>query len=76
MSALIVIALLLVAAGATAVGFTTDPAAQAITLSVFGLLLAALFFILQAPDVSLAQLAIGSAVVPLMVMLTVRRTRR
>jgi uncharacterized MnhB-related membrane protein len=76
MTVLIVFALLLVAAGATAVVCTAEPEAQAVTLSVFGLLLTVLFFVLQAPDVALAQLAVGAAVVPLMVLLTARRTRR
>jgi uncharacterized MnhB-related membrane protein len=76
MSVLIVIALTLVAAVATAVVFTGEPARQAVTLSVFGLTLTVLFVVLQAPDVALSQLAVGSAVVPLMVLLTVRKIRR
>jgi uncharacterized MnhB-related membrane protein len=76
MSVLIVIALTLVAAVGTAVVFTGEPARQAVTLSVFGLTLTVLFVVLQAPDVALSQLAVGSAVVPLMVLLTVRKIRR
>jgi uncharacterized MnhB-related membrane protein len=72
----IALALTLVALGATAVVLTRDPARQAVTLSVYGLVLSVLFFALQAPDVALAQLAVGTAVVPLMVMLTLRRVRR
>ncbi|MCE0766759.1 DUF4040 domain-containing protein, partial [Pseudonocardia kujensis] len=64
--ATVLVALTLVAALGTAVVSTTDPARQAVTLSVSGLALAVLFFVLQAPDVALAQLAVGSAVVPLM----------
>jgi uncharacterized MnhB-related membrane protein len=73
---LIVIALTLVAAVGTAVVFTGEPARQAVTLSVFGLTLTVLFVVLQAPDVALSQLAVGSAVVPLMVLLTVRKIRK
>ena len=40
-----------------------------------GVLLSLLFFVLQAPDVALSQLAVGTAVVPLMVMLTIRKIR-
>lgn len=76
MTATIVVALVLVALGGTAVVASPDPAAQAVTLSVFGLLLTVLFFVLQAPDVALAQLAVGAALVPLMVLLTVRVVRR
>lgn len=76
MSAVIVAALLLVALGGTAVVACRDPGRQAVTLSVQGLALTLLFAALQAPDVALAQLAVGSAVVPLMVMLTLRTIRR
>lgn len=70
------VALTLVAVSGTAVVVTMDPARQAVTLSVFGLALAVLFFVLQAPDVALAQITVGAAVVPLMVMLALRRARR
>lgn len=76
MSVLIVIALTLVAAVGTGVVFSGEPARQAVTLSVFGLTLTVLFVVLQAPDVALSQLAVGSAVVPLMVLLTVRKIRK
>jgi uncharacterized MnhB-related membrane protein len=59
--------------GAAVVVFTRTPARQAVTLSVYGLLLTVLFVALQAPDVALSQLAVGTAVVPLMVMLAVRK---
>ncbi|HEY4459527.1 MAG TPA: DUF4040 domain-containing protein [Pseudonocardiaceae bacterium] len=76
---MIVLAMLmlgLVAVGGTVVVFTRAPARQAITLSVYGVLLSILFLVLAAPDVALSQVAIGSAVVPLMVLLTVRTVRR
>ncbi|MDQ4116770.1 MAG: DUF4040 domain-containing protein [Actinomycetota bacterium] len=76
MTALVAAALVLVALGGTAVVATRDPGRQAVTLSVQGLALTLLFATLQAPDVALAQLAVGSAVVPLMVMLTLRAVRR
>ncbi|GGW46245.1 hypothetical protein GCM10010503_23690 [Streptomyces lucensis JCM 4490] len=74
--AVIVVALLLVAACATAAVAQRDPARQALVLSVLGLFLAVLFTVLQAPDVGLSQLAVGSALTPLLIMLSVRRTRR
>ncbi|WP_030437350.1 Na(+)/H(+) antiporter subunit B [Actinoplanes subtropicus] len=75
-AALIVVALLLVAAAGTAVVATGDPARQAITLSAYGIVLSLLFLVLQAPDVALSQIAVGTALVPLMVMLTVRKTKK
>jgi uncharacterized MnhB-related membrane protein len=72
----IAVALGLVAVAGTAVVATSAPDRQAISLSVLGLLLAVLFFLLQAPDVALAQLAVGAAVVPLMVMLALRTIGR
>lgn len=75
MQALIVITLLLVAAGATSVVLTREPSRQAVTLSLYGLLLSVLFVVLQAPDVALSQLVIGTAIVPLMVVLVIAKTR-
>ncbi|MFJ4628302.1 Na(+)/H(+) antiporter subunit B [Streptomyces sp. NPDC088847] len=73
---LIVVALLLVAASATVAVATRDPARQALVLAVLGTVLAVLFTVLQAPDVALSQLAVGSALTPLLIMLSVRRVRR
>jgi uncharacterized MnhB-related membrane protein len=74
--AVIVVALLLVAASATAAVATRDPMRQALVLSVLGVVLAVLFTVLQAPDVGLSQLAVGSALTPLLLMLAVRKIRR
>ncbi|NMH96445.1 DUF4040 domain-containing protein [Pseudonocardia sp. K10HN5] len=65
----------MVAAAGTAVVLTRNPSRQAVQMAVFGLCLTVLFVVLQAPDVALSQLAVGTAVVPLMVMLTVQKTR-
>jgi uncharacterized MnhB-related membrane protein len=73
---IVAVALALVAIGGLAVVLTHDPIRQAVTLSVFGVLLAVLFLVLQAPDVALSQVAVGAAVVPLMVLLAVRTIRR
>ncbi|SOB88536.1 Na(+)/H(+) antiporter subunit B [Streptomyces sp. 1331.2] len=73
---LIVIALLLTAVTATAAALTRDPVRQAAVLALLGLCLAALFTVLQAPDVALSQLGVGSAITPLLILLTVRRVRR
>lgn len=75
MIALVAVALTLVAVAATIVVFTDDPARQAVPLSVFGLLLGLLFATMQAPDVALSQIGVGTAIVPLMVMLAIRKAR-
>ncbi|MEZ0362202.1 Na(+)/H(+) antiporter subunit B [Mycobacterium sp. pUA109] len=76
MTALLLTAVTLVGVTGTVVALTARPDRQAIALSVFGLALTVLFVLLQAPDVALSQLVIGGAVVPLMVMLTIRAVRR
>ena len=63
-------AFLLVAAGGTMVVFTRDPRRQVIVLSVYGMLLTILFMVLQAPDVALSELAVGTAALPLMLLVT------
>jgi energy-converting hydrogenase B subunit D len=73
---LIAVALVLVAATATAAVANRDPLRQALVLSFLGVALALLFTFAQAPDVALSQLAVGSAVTPLMIMLTVRKVKR
>jgi uncharacterized MnhB-related membrane protein len=75
MSFIVGAALTLVLAAAIAVVATPDPRRQAVTLSVFGVTLTVLFFSLQAPDVALSQLAVGTAIVPLMVMLAISKIR-
>ncbi|WP_214107762.1 Na(+)/H(+) antiporter subunit B [Acrocarpospora catenulata] len=73
---LLVAAFALTALMATAVVLTRDPVRQAIVLSGYGLSLGVLFVTLQAPDVAMAQLAVGTVMVPLMVMLAVAAIRR
>lgn len=75
MNALIDVVLVLAAAAGTAVVVTREPVHQAIVLSVFGLVLAILFVVLQAPDVGLSQLVVGAAVLPLMVLLALAKVR-
>jgi uncharacterized MnhB-related membrane protein len=65
-----------VAGVGTAVALTRDPTRQALVLSAYGLVLGVLMVALQAPDVALAQIAIGTAVVPLLVVLTVAKVDR
>ncbi|GAA2667474.1 hydrogenase subunit MbhD domain-containing protein [Streptomyces lunalinharesii] len=72
----LLLGLLLVAVAGTATVLVRDPVRQSFLLSLLGLALALLFLLLQAPDVALSQLAVGSALTPLMVLLSVRKVRR
>ena len=73
MTAIIGVALTLVLVGGTAVVFTEKPTRQAIMLSAYGVMLGILFLSLSAPDVALSQIGVGTAVVPLVVMLAIKR---
>ncbi|MBL1089315.1 hydrogenase subunit MbhD domain-containing protein [Streptomyces sp. NPDC001739] len=72
----VLLGLFLVAAAGTGAVLVRDPVRQSFLLSLLGLSLATLFLLLQAPDVALSQLAVGSALTPLMVLLSVRKVRR
>jgi energy-converting hydrogenase B subunit D len=74
-TALQAVALVLVALGGTAVVLARDPLRQAMVAGVFGLLLAILFFLFQAPDVALSQIVVGSVALPLMILLALARIR-
>ncbi len=76
MTFLVAVMLTLTGLAGTAVVLTERPARQAVMLSAFGLTMALLFMVLQAPDVALSQVGVGTAIVPLMVMLALRKTRR
>jgi uncharacterized MnhB-related membrane protein len=69
-------ALLMVALFGTLVVFTRDPGQQAVGLSFYGLVLALMFFVFQAPDVALSQVVIGAVGLPLMVMLALAGLKR
>ncbi|MEV5749335.1 DUF4040 domain-containing protein [Actinoallomurus sp. NPDC052308] len=74
--ALLIVSLVLVVVMATAVVLTRDPARQAIVLSAYGVTLGILFLVLQAPDVALSQIAVGTVVVPLVVILAIHAIRK
>ena len=65
-----------VAVTAGAVVLTRDPAKQAIGISFYGLVMALMFFIFQAPDVALSQIVIGAVALPLMILLALTKVRR
>jgi energy-converting hydrogenase B subunit D len=76
MDILQVTALVLVAAGATVVVRTRDRVRLVLVLSVYGMLLAILFFVFQAPDVSLSELTVGAVALPLILLLAVAKVRK
>lgn len=53
----------------TTIVFTRGLASQPIVVSVFGLMLALMFMVFQAPDVALSQIVVGAVGLPLMVLL-------
>ena len=55
---------------------TRDPLAQAMVVSYYGIVLALMFVIFQAPDVALAQLGVGAVALPLMILLSLAKIRR
>lgn len=73
---LIAVVLLVTAAVATLVVATTEPFQQIMGLSLYGLCLTVFFFLLQAPDVVLAQLGVGTVALPLVVLLAMSKMRR
>ena len=66
MTLLITLLFLLAAATGTGVVLTRTPRRQVMAMAVNGLVLALLFMALQAPDVTFAELAVGTAAVPLL----------
>lgn len=68
--------MLFVAAMAAGVVLTRNPTSQAIAVSLYGLLLALMFFLFQAPDVALSQITVGAVALPLMILLALARIRR
>ena len=67
--------LLFVAVAGGAVVFTRNPLNQVIGLTFYGLVMALMFFIFQAPDVAFSQIVIGAVVLPLMVLLTLAKLK-
>lgn len=68
--------LALVVVSGTIVVFTRDTASQPIVVSLFGLILALMFLVFQAPDVALSQIVVGAVGLPLMILLALAKLRR
>lgn len=75
MSVVLAILFLLTAASGTAVVLVRDPARQIFAIAGNGLVLTLLFTALQAPDVALSELAVGTAVVPLLFLVALLAVR-
>jgi energy-converting hydrogenase B subunit D len=71
-----IISFLMVAAGGLAVVLTRNPWRQAIVLTFYGLILTVFFLVLQAPDVAFSELTVGSAALPLMILVALAKAER
>jgi energy-converting hydrogenase B subunit D len=76
MDTLQIVVLVLVAAGALLVVRTKDRVRLVIVLSVYGILLAVLFFAFQAPDVALSEITVGAVALPLILLLAIAKVRK
>jgi len=73
MSALQAIALILAAVMATLVVLVREPKRQVFPYMLYGLVLSIAFALLQAPDVALSEMAVGSVAVPFAILATLVR---
>ncbi|HTS74887.1 MAG TPA: DUF4040 domain-containing protein [Bryobacteraceae bacterium] len=55
---------------------TRDPVAQSVTVSFYGVLLAVLFVLFQAPDVALSQIVVCAVALPLMILLALAKIKK
>jgi uncharacterized MnhB-related membrane protein len=75
MTALQVMAIVLVGAGGCAVALAYDPLRQALVNSVFGVLLVVLFTVFQAPDVALSALVVTTVALPFIILIALTKLR-
>jgi energy-converting hydrogenase B subunit D len=75
MMALIAGLLALAMLSGTGVVLSRDPRRQIFAIAANGTVLAVLFFALQAPDVALSELAVGTAATPLLFLVTLAAVR-
>jgi energy-converting hydrogenase B subunit D len=76
MNTLQVTVLVLVAAGAMVVVRTRTRVRQVLALSVYGMLLAILFLVFQAPDVTLSELTVGAIALPIILLLAIAKVSK
>ena len=75
MTVILPLLFLLTAVAGTAVVLVRDPVRQVFAIAVNGLVLTILFDALQAPDVALSELAVGTAAVPLLFLVALMAVR-
>ena len=75
MTLLLALLLLLAAAGGTGIALSRAPRRQVLAMSANGVVLSLLFLALQAPDVALAELAVGGAALPLLFLVVLASIR-
>jgi energy-converting hydrogenase B subunit D len=68
-----IVVLVLVAAGSVVVVRTRDRVRLVLALSVYGIVLAILFFAFQAPDVALSEITVGAVALPLILLLAIAK---
>jgi energy-converting hydrogenase B subunit D len=71
-----IIALVLVAAGGTAVVMTGEPLRQTMVLGIYGISLTLLFFVFQAPDVALSEIVVTGIGLPVIILAALRKIRQ
>lgn len=76
MTALQIIALVLVTLGGTAVVLTPEPLRQTMVLGIYGIALTLLFFVFQAPDVALSEIVVTGIGLPLIILAALRKIRQ
>src|SRR5205823_9601062 len=69
------VALALVGLGALAVVTTRDPLRQTLVAGLYGLALAVLFVVLQAPDVALSEIVVSSVATPFILLTALAKMR-
>ena len=71
-----IVALAAVAVGGTGVVLASGPLRQTLVLGIYGLALAMLFFVVQAPDVALSEIVVSTVGLPVMILLALRKVRQ
>lgn len=74
MSLLEIVAYLMVSIVAMGVVFSKRPVNQLFLYSMYGIVMALLFFVLQAPDVALSEITVGTFIIPIIVLITLMKT--
>ena len=73
MTAVQAVAIVAVAIVGGGVALLTDPLRVTFLLGIYGMALAALFFSLQAPDVALSEIVVGTIGLPLIILAALRK---